>query len=190
MPRVVGRVDDIDDSIETSADRAGAWGRFEIPRPSAIVAACLVAITLSRIPLLEPDFADSLALRYGWPLSRRLTLDVMLHRSATPSPTLALAAMAFDVASVIALVLATLVATHIAACLLNRKPRRTVSSLCILVAAAAMILASCRLSQTITTSVMLCAFFYGLASLVTLAGMVLFRLELPRTEEPGPNPPG
>ncbi|MHB1558109.1 MAG: hypothetical protein ACYC61_11655 [Isosphaeraceae bacterium] len=190
MPRVVGRVDDIDDSIEFSIDRAGAWGRLRIPRPSAIVAACLVAITLSRIPLLDPDFTDSLALRYGWPLSVRLRLDVMLHHSATPSPTLAFAAMAFDVASVIALVLATLVATHIGACLLNRKPRRTVASLCILVAAAAAILALCRLSQSITNSVMFCAFFYGVASLVTLTGMVLFRLELPRAEEPGPDPPG
>lgn len=189
MPRVVGRVDDIDDSIEISVDRAGAWGRLRIPRPSAIVAACLVAITLARIPLLDPDFADSLALRYGWPVSLRLKLDVVLHHSATPSPTLAFAAMAFDVASVVALVLATLVATHIGACLLNRKPRRTVASLCILVAAAAMILALCRWNISIMTHVMFCAFFYGVASLVALAGMVLFRLELPRAEEPGPEPP-
>ncbi len=186
MPRVVGRVDDIDDSIEISADRDGSWRRLGAPRPSAIVAACLVAITLSRIPILDPDFADSLALRYGWPLSLRLKLDVLLHRAATPSRSLTFAALAFDLASVIALVLATLVATHIGACLLNRKPRRTVASLGMLVAAAAIILALCRWSSSILISVLFCAFFYGVASLVALAGMVLLRLELPRAEEPGP----
>lgn len=147
-----------------------------------------MTITLSWIPTLDPDFANSLALRYGWPLSLRLRLDVLLHGSATPSRPLALAALAFDVASVIALVLATLVATHIGACLLNRKPRRTVASLCMLVVAAAMILAFCRWKTSIMISVMFCAFFYCVASLVALAGMILLRLELPRIEEPGPDP--
>jgi hypothetical protein len=192
MPRVLARVDaidDCDDAIETAADRDAPWPRLGIPRPSAIVAAGLVAITLSQIPILAPDFAESLALRYGWPLSLRLKLDVLLYPSAAPSRSLTLAAWAFDVASAIALVLATLVATHLGACLLNRKTRRTVGSLCRLVLATAMILASCRWKTSIMISVMLCTFFYGVASLVALAGMILLRLELPRIEEPAPDRP-
>lgn len=82
MTRVVGRVEDIGDSIEISTNTANSsWG-FEPARPVAIVAACLVALALFWLPILDPDVVDSLALRYGWPLSLRLKLDVMLQRSA------------------------------------------------------------------------------------------------------------
>jgi hypothetical protein len=173
-------IDEVESSDKASPYRSRSPYPLWPPRLSTIVAGLFVGFSLFWMNFVDHVFAGALADKYGWPFTCRLTSP----KTLSFSQNVYTAAMVADLAISAALLVSACVTTQLMACLLARSRRLTLADLIIVIAAAALLLAGCRLEETFLPRIVLICFFYSLGSLIVLLICRVLHLELPRTDDP------
>ena len=180
MSQLERPVAEVEPADEARPHRVRSLSTYWPPRPATVVAALVVASSLYWMTFVDQDFARNLSDLYGWPFRYHF----MDPREAGPAGVFYTAALAADLAILVAMLASACAITQIVACLLVRSPRLTLRIVGHLIAVIALLLAGWRLKAALLIDLFYSGFFYSLASLIVLVVCLLLHLELPERDDP------